>query len=247
MKRGVSLILALAMLVSMLAGCGAQQPEQTEAAAEIQETTQAAVAEAEPAAEPIAEPVAEVAAYVEQLPREQTMPVPEQLGSFLVSFREPGPVENAEIVAAVIRAKDLERDSREIVVTDDFRWMSPADLDMLLRIAEAEVGGDRCVTCAALVMLTIINRVRTKGFANNIYDVLHTPDQFTPVMEGTFDTAEPTPECKRALRMVLNGWDESEGVLFYEACTGSSWHSKHLTMAFEHCQTRFYWGYGRSK
>ena len=241
MKRGWSLVLALTMLVSMLAGCGAEQPVETAAATEKQET--AWVAETEPVMELIVAPAVEA----EIMQMGNAMPIPEGLGSYSVFFQESGKPEDAEIVAAIIRAKDLERDSREIVVADDFRWMSPEDLDMLLRIAVAEVGGDRCVTCAALVMLTVINRVRTKGFANNIYDVLHTPDQFTPVMEGTFDTAEPTPECKRALRMVLDGWDESEGVLFYEACTGSSWHSKHLTMAFEHCQTRFYWGYGRSK
>ena len=239
MKRLGILILAMAILSSMLAGCGEQQPAETEVVMEAC----VVVEETVPATEPPAPPMPVLCQGAPLVL--ETEWVPEVLGSYSVSFREAGPLEREEMIAAVMDVKRMGQSDVTFVLRDDFRWMSPEDLDMLLRIAVAEVGGDDCVICAALVIRTVINRVQTKGFANNIYDVLHTPDQFTPVMEGTYDTAVPTPTCKRALRMVLDGWDESDGVLFYEACTGSSWHSKNLKMAFQHCQTRFYWGYNK--
>mgnify|MGYP006898678300 CR=1 FL=1 len=43
-----------------------------------------------------------------------------------------------------------------------------------------------------------------------------------------------------ALEMIKTGWDESQGALYYEWCEGESWHSKNLTLLFQHCDTRFY-------
>ena len=111
---------------------------------------------------------------------------------------------------------------------------------MLLKIGMAELGQGDCTECIALVMCTVLNRVEAGGFGRSIYSVLHAPEQFTPVMDGTYAAAEPNERCLEALNMVIYGWDESQGALYYEFCKGESWHSKNLHLLFQHCDTRFY-------
>ena len=112
---------------------------------------------------------------------------------------------------------------------------------MLLKIGMAERGECGCTECIALVMRTILNRVHEEGrFGSSIKSVLFAQDQFTPVMDGTYDSAEPNDLCREALEMVIYGWDESQGALYYEWCEGESWHSKNLHLLFQHCDTRFY-------
>ncbi len=118
--------------------------------------------------------------------------------------------------------------------------LSEEDKTLLLKIGMAERGSEECVTCIALVMRTVLNRVESDRFADTIHGVLYTPDQFTPVMDGSFAKAEPNALCEEALDMVIRGWDESQGAYFYEWCQGESWHSKNLQLLFQHCDIRFY-------
>ena len=111
---------------------------------------------------------------------------------------------------------------------------------MLLKIGMAERGNAGCTECIALIMRTILNRVQADRFGSSVRSVLFAPDQFTPVMDGSYDSAEPNDRCYDALEMVIYGWDESQGALFYEWCTGESWHSKNLHLLFQHCDVRFY-------
>ena len=82
---------------------------------------------------------------------------------------------------------------------------------MLLKIGMAELGKEDCTECIALVMCTVLNRVNADRFGSSIRSVLFAQDQFTPVMDGTYDTAEPNDRCRDALEMVIYGWDESQG------------------------------------
>ena len=112
---------------------------------------------------------------------------------------------------------------------------------MLLKIGMAERGNAGCTECVALVMRTVLNRVKTEGrFGSSVRSVILAPEQFTPVMDGSYDSAEPNQLCKDALDMVIYGWDESQGALFYEWCEGPSWHSQNLHLLFQHCDVRFY-------
>lgn len=111
---------------------------------------------------------------------------------------------------------------------------------MLLKIGMAERGNAGCTECIALVMRTILNRVEADRFGSSVRSVLFAPEQFTPVMDGSYDTAEPNERCYEALEMVIYGWDKSQGALFYEWCQGESWHSKNLHLLFQHCDVRFY-------
>lgn len=118
--------------------------------------------------------------------------------------------------------------------------LTEEDSQMLLKIGMAELGHTECEVCIALVMRTVLNRLEVGGYGNSIHGILHAKDQFTPVMDGSYEKAEPNEACHTALDMVIRGWDESQGALFYEFCEGESWHSKNLQLLTEHCNTRFY-------
>lgn len=111
---------------------------------------------------------------------------------------------------------------------------------MLLKLAMAELGEEGCTECLALVMRTVLNRVEADGFGSTIHGVIYAQDQFTPIKNGAYYRAEPNDSCFEALDMVLGGWDESQGALYYEFCEGKSWHSENLELLFQHCSTRFY-------
>lgn len=111
---------------------------------------------------------------------------------------------------------------------------------LLLKLAMSERGDLECPVCMALVMRTVLNRVESPKFSSTIKGVIYAQDQFTPVMDGTFEKAEPDWMCRKALEMVKGGWDESQGALYYEWCEGESWHSRNLNLLTQHCDTRFY-------
>ena len=111
---------------------------------------------------------------------------------------------------------------------------------MLLKLGMAERGETECTECIALVMRTVLNRVNADRFGSNIRSVILAPKQFIPIWDGTYYTAEPNERCYEALDMVIYGWDESQGALYYEWCEGESWHSQNLHLLFQHCDTRFY-------
>ena len=118
--------------------------------------------------------------------------------------------------------------------------LTEEEQEMLLKIGMAELGSGDCTQCIALVMCTVLHRVEADRFGSTIRGVLFAQDQFTPVVDGSYYTAVPNDRCREALDMVIHGWDESQGALYYEFCEGESWHSKNLNLLFQHCDTRFY-------
>ena len=123
---------------------------------------------------------------------------------------------------------------------EELLYLTDEDRQLLLQIGMAELGSGDCTECIALVMRTVLNRVESDRFPSTVRNVIYAQDQFTPVVDGTFAKAEPNERCFAALDMVLRGWDESQGALYYEWCEGESWHSKNLHLLFQHCDTRFY-------
>ena len=121
------------------------------------------------------------------------------------------------------------------------RTFTAEEEELLLKLGMAERGDTYCTDCIALVMCTVLNRVDTPGkFGSTIKSVIYAEDQFTPVADGTFETAEPNAACLHALEWIKSGWDESQGALYYEWGVGEGWHSRNLTFLFKHCNTKFY-------
>ncbi len=125
----------------------------------------------------------------------------------------------------------------ELVYLYDF---TEEEEELLLKIGMAERGNTGCTECIALVMRTVLNRVESSRFSSTIKGVIYAQDQFTPVMDGSFESAVPGWRCREALEMIKTGWDESQGALYYEWCEGESWHSQNLNLLLQHCDTRFY-------
>lgn len=119
------------------------------------------------------------------------------------------------------------------------------DAEMLMRLAMAEAEGES-TEGKALVMRVVLNRVASPNFPANIESVIFEKSggsyQFSSVIPGgRYWKAKPDDDCHKALEMVENGWDESQGATFFEATYNTStWHKKHLKRLFEYGGHIFY-------
>ena len=115
---------------------------------------------------------------------------------------------------------------------DSIVEVSYEDARLLLCISRAE-GGDT-LDGQLWTMRTILNRVQSEHFPYNVYDVVnqHTEDawQFEVVKTGVCEKAELNSESHLALAMIESGWNNTQGALYWEACTNSpqSWHAQNL-------------------
>lgn len=119
----------------------------------------------------------------------------------------------------------------QVLISDYDRWM-------LAKIAMAEAEGEDTIG-KALVIRVILNRVNDEGFPNSIEEIIFQKDQFSPIENGRFYAVEPSEDCWIALEMVLNGWDESQGALYFES-NGKGWHSENLFFLYKHGNHYFY-------
>ena len=110
---------------------------------------------------------------------------------------------------------------------------------LLAKIAMAEAG-NQDTEGKALVILVVINRVWDSRFPGTIEEVIYQKNQFSPVANGSFDKAEPSEDCWEALEMVMQGWDESQGALYFESEGKSTWHRDNLKFLFKHQDHYFY-------
>ena len=115
---------------------------------------------------------------------------------------------------------------------------------LLAKIAMAEAEGES-TEGKALVMLVVLNRVLDDNFPDTICEVIfqHNGDdyQFSPVESGRFYENEPNDDCWKALDLIYNGWDESQGALYFESSKAKdTWHSRNLDFLFEEGGHKFY-------
>lgn len=126
--------------------------------------------------------------------------------------------------------------------------VSDQDLDTLMRIVEAEAGGeDR--KGKLLVANVVINRVKNKKFPNNVTDVVYqraqNVTQFSPVSNGTINQVTVSEETKDVVYSALRGEDVSDGALFFMARKYADnenvdWFDSHLTFLFSYGGHDFY-------
>lgn len=166
----------------------------------------------------------------------------------LSSCRTPAPAETTVPEAATVFTEAETIPTESTVPPTEGETTAPPvpvvelteeEKNLLLKLGMAERGSTECTECIALVMRSVLNRVEA-GHFRSIRNTVFAQDQYTPVADGSFDSAEPNERCYEALDMIIYGWDESRGALFYEWCEGESWHSKNLHLLFQHCDTRFY-------
>lgn len=167
---------------------------------------------------------------------QETIPEAEEIFSSLFGYFNSlvMPLTETEAAETIPEETTVETTLPDVVI------LTEEEKQLLLKLGMSERGDTGCVECTALVMNTVLNRLADKRFPSSIRNIIYAQDQFTPVVDGSYEKAQPNDLCRQALDMVIKGWDESQGALYYEWCEGESWHSKNLNLLFQHCDTRFY-------
>lgn len=84
------------------------------------------------------------------------------------------------------------------------------EMDLLESIAMAEAEGEDA-RGKALVMRVVLNR--SLEWNKPIDEIIYSPNQFATYRMDI----EPTEDCHEALAIVIDGWDESEGAIWFNA------------------------------
>lgn len=114
------------------------------------------------------------------------------------------------------------------------------DAQLLMHIARAEAGTS--LDGQLWTMRTLINRIESDEFPDEIWDVVSQKGQFEVYANGRYKTVELNENSHLALAMIEGGWDETDGAIWFEASTNSpnSWHATHLTFIKEVEGQRYY-------
>lgn len=126
------------------------------------------------------------------------------------------------------------------IASAETETINSEDAYLLAKIAMAEAEGED-TEGKALVIRTVLNRMENEDFPDSVSGVIYEKNAFTPVSNGRFDCVEPDADCWVAVEMVENGWDGSEGALYFErTTTKATWHSRNLQKLFIHGNHSFY-------
>lgn len=100
---------------------------------------------------------------------------------------------------------------------------SGGDVYLLAKTIHAEARGEPYIGQVA-VGAVVLNRVRDPKFPNSIAGVVYQPWAFTAVHDGQINL-EPNDSAKRAARDAMNGWDPTNGCIYYfnPSTATSSW------------------------
>lgn len=100
-----------------------------------------------------------------------------------------------------------------------------SDVQLLARAINGEARGENYEGQVA-VGAVIMNRVRDANFPNTVAGVIYQPGAFTAVSDGQINVPlDPGSAVVRAAQDALNGWDPTDGALYYwnPATATSSW------------------------
>lgn len=112
----------------------------------------------------------------------------------------------------VLEIQSLEKE--DVFVLDE------DDKMILYKIVEAEAGSEDRIG-KILVANVVLNRVRNEDFPDTVEAVVYQQDegvtQFSPVANGSLETAVPDEDTIEAVDAALAGEDYSQGALFFAA------------------------------
>ena len=97
------------------------------------------------------------------------------------------------------------------------------DVELLARLIHGEARGEPYVGMVA-VGAVVMNRVRSSRFPTTIAGVIYQSGAFDAVKDGQINLT-PNEQSRRAARDALNGWDPTNGCLYYynPSTATSSW------------------------
>lgn len=151
-------------------------------------------------------------------------------------------------VSSSMENKVNELDARSITLAENPTLMSDEDYDTLLRIVEAEAGGED-IKGRVLVANVIMNRVKSEDFPNTVTEVVWDNSdgvpQFSPTYDGRINEVAVSDETREAVKQALKGTDYSEGALFFIQKSAAEehnvkWFEKDLKRLFKYGVHEFY-------
>lgn len=126
--------------------------------------------------------------------------------------------------------------------------LSDKDYDALLRIVEAEAGGED-QNGKLLVANVVLNRVNSDVFPDTVWDVVMQREQgiaqFSPTVDGRFQNVRVSDDTVAAVERALYGEDISQGALYFCAREKADsdklkWFDRKLTKLFSYGHHEFF-------
>ncbi len=139
-------------------------------------------------------------------------------------------------------------ETEETAATSQVLAFSEEDYNNLLRIVEAEAGGED-EKGKILVANVVINRVMDEDFPDSITEVIFQKEngvtQFSPVSNGRIYKVSVSEETVEAVNKALGGEDYSQGALYFAArkyanSDNMRWFDESLEFLFEHGGHEFF-------
>ena len=137
---------------------------------------------------------------------------------------------------------------RAIGVSEQYLTMSDQDYETLLKIVEAEAGGED-TKGKILVANVIFNRIKSPNFPSTVTEVVWQNTggsiQFSPTADGRIHTVTVSQDTREAVNRAIDGEDYSQGALFFveEAYADKdnvAWFKRDLKFLFNHGVHDFY-------
>ena len=126
--------------------------------------------------------------------------------------------------------------------------LSDKDYDALLRIVEAEAGGED-QDGKLLVANVVLNRVNNELFPNTVLEVVMQKEQgiaqFSPTVDGRYQNVRVSEDTVAAVERALYGEDISQGALYFCAREKADsdklkWFDRKLTRLFSYGHHEFF-------
>lgn len=126
--------------------------------------------------------------------------------------------------------------------------LSKEDYEVLLRIVEAEAGGED-IKGKMLVAGVVMNRVESSKFPDTVKEVVFQKEngvsQFSPISDGRYEKVKVSKETEEAVERVLCGEDITEGALYFAARKYADpermkWFDNSLTLLFTYGGHEFF-------
>ena len=138
--------------------------------------------------------------------------------------------------------------NESIGMSEQHLTMSDEDYETLLKIVEAEAGGEDDIG-KILVANVIFNRIEHPEFPSTVTEVVWQnvagSPQFSPTVDGRIHTVTVSEETREAVNRAIDGEDYSQGALFFMNRSKSrrravTWFDSRLTYLFEHGGHEFF-------
>lgn len=126
--------------------------------------------------------------------------------------------------------------------------LSDKDYEALLRIVEAEAGGED-QNGKLLVANVVLNRVNSSKFPDTVWDVVMQKEQgiaqFSPTVDGRYQSVSVSEDTIEAVERALYGEDISQGALYFCArekadSENLQWFDRKLTKLFAYGNHEFF-------